>query len=211
MAAPGGPPIGRRFRSKASTRPPATWNRHRRPQLGVTSWDRRHGAGRPFPVRLIFLVRRHLIHPLQRIDHALSNFSADQPAPRFDTSRMLEIQAVEEGIREHHAPVAAERREPPGTQRWPTRDGLTGLMNCRHFHADGRTGIAAGAALSPAGHRGHGRPDYFKGSTTPTAMLPVTPCCAPCRAGGKPCASPIWFAAGWRRGVRLPVSPRSAG
>ena len=115
-----------------------------------------------FLFAFIFLVRRHLIHPLQRIDHALSNLSADQPAPRFDTSRMLEIQAVEGGHSRTPCPVAAERREPPGTrsagqQGWPDR-----LMNRRHFMQTAEMELAAGAALSPAGHRRHGRPRLFQ-------------------------------------------------
>lgn len=86
-----------------------------------------------FLFAFIFLVRRHLIHPLQRIDHALSNLSADQPAPRFDTSRMLEIQAVEEAIREHHALLQQNEESRQELETLANKDGLTGLMNRRHF------------------------------------------------------------------------------
>ncbi len=86
-----------------------------------------------FLFAFIFLVRRHLIHPLQRIDHALSNLSADQPAPRFDTSRMLEIQAVEEAIREHHALLQQNEDSRQVLEALANKDGLTGLMNRRHF------------------------------------------------------------------------------
>ncbi len=86
-----------------------------------------------FLFAFIFLVRRHLIHPLQRIDHALSNLSADQPAPRFDTSRMLEIQAVEEAIREHHALLQQNEESRQVLEALANKDGLTGLMNRRHF------------------------------------------------------------------------------
>ncbi len=86
-----------------------------------------------FLFAFIFLVRRHLIHPLQRIDHALSNLSADQPAPHFPTSRMLEIQAVEEGIREHHVLLQQNEESRRGLEALANKDGLTGLMNRRHF------------------------------------------------------------------------------
>lgn len=86
-----------------------------------------------FLFAFIFLVRRHLIHPLQRIDHALSNLSADQPAPCFDTSRMLEIQAVEEAIREHHALLQQNEDSRQVLEALANKDGLTGLMNRRHF------------------------------------------------------------------------------
>lgn len=86
-----------------------------------------------FLFAFIFLVRRHLIDPLQRIDHALSNLSADQPAPSFPTSRMLEIQAVEEAIREHHVLLQQNEESRRGLEALANKDGLTGLMNRRHF------------------------------------------------------------------------------
>ena len=86
-----------------------------------------------FLLAFIVLVRRHLIHPLQRIDHALSNLSTEQPEPTFNTSRMLEIQAVEEGIREHHALLIQNEEIRRGLEALANKDGLTGLMNRRHF------------------------------------------------------------------------------
>jgi predicted signal transduction protein with EAL and GGDEF domain len=70
---------------------------------------------------------------LQRIDQALSSLSAEQPAPTFNRSRMLEIQAVEEGIREHHALLIQNEEIRRGLEALANKDGLTGLMNRRHF------------------------------------------------------------------------------
>ena len=86
-----------------------------------------------FLLSFIVLVRRHLIHPLQKIDHALSNLSAEQPEPVFNTSRMLEIQAVEEAIREHHALLIQNEESRQVLEALANKDGLTGLMNRRHF------------------------------------------------------------------------------
>ena len=86
-----------------------------------------------FLVAFVVLVRRHLIHPLQRIDHALSGLSAEQPAPAFNTSHLLEIQAVEEAIREHHDLLVQNEEIRRGLESLANKDGLTGLTNRRHF------------------------------------------------------------------------------
>lgn len=86
-----------------------------------------------FLVVLVVLVRRHLIDPLQRIDHALSGLSAEQPAPLFNTSRLLEIQAVEEVIRDHHGLLVQNEEIRRGLESLANKDGLTGLTNRRHF------------------------------------------------------------------------------
>jgi diguanylate cyclase (GGDEF)-like protein len=86
-----------------------------------------------FLLAFVILVRRHLIHPLQRIDRALSGLSAERPAPLFNTSRMLEIQAVEEAIREHHALLIQNEESRRGLEALANKDGLTGLMNRRYF------------------------------------------------------------------------------
>lgn len=86
-----------------------------------------------FLVAFVVLARRHLIHPLQRIDHALSGLSAEQPAPAFNTSRLLEIQAVEEAIREHHDLLVQNEEIRRGLESLANKDGLTGLTNRRHF------------------------------------------------------------------------------
>lgn len=86
-----------------------------------------------FLVVFVVLVRRHLIQPLQRIDRALSGLSPEQPAPVFSVSRMLEIQAVEEAIREHHALLIQNEEIRRGLEALANKDGLTGLMNRRFF------------------------------------------------------------------------------
>ncbi|MDE2441572.1 MAG: GGDEF domain-containing protein [Betaproteobacteria bacterium] len=86
-----------------------------------------------FLLAFMILVRHHLIHPLQRIDRALSGLSVEQPAPVFSTSRMLEIQAVEEAIREHHALLIQNEESRRGLEALANKDGLTGLMNRRYF------------------------------------------------------------------------------
>lgn len=86
-----------------------------------------------FLLAFMILVRRHLIHPLQRINQALSNLSVDRPAPEFHSSRMLEIQAVEEAIHEHHTLLIQNDEARQVLERLANKDGLTGLMNRRHF------------------------------------------------------------------------------
>ena len=86
-----------------------------------------------FLLAFIVLVRQHLIQPLQRIDHALSNLSAAGPLPDFATSRMLEIQAVEEAIREHHDLLIQNDEARQVLEMLANKDGLTGLMNRRYF------------------------------------------------------------------------------
>jgi diguanylate cyclase (GGDEF)-like protein len=46
---------------------------------------------------------------------------------------MLESQAVEEGIREHHALLIQNEEIRRGLEALANKDGLTGLMNRRHF------------------------------------------------------------------------------
>jgi diguanylate cyclase (GGDEF)-like protein len=86
-----------------------------------------------FLLAFMVLVRRHLIYPLQRIERALSALSADRPAPEFRASVMLEIQAVEESIREHHALLIQNDDARQVLEKLANKDGLTGLTNRRHF------------------------------------------------------------------------------
>ena len=115
-----------------------------------------------FLLLMIVLLRRHLIGPLQRIDHALSSLGVDQPAPEFPDVRLTEIHAVEEATKRLHASLvsnAAARRE---LELLANRDGLTGLINRRHFM------LMAESELQRA--QRYGRPivvalgdlDYFK-------------------------------------------------
>ena len=86
-----------------------------------------------FLVVFMVLVRRHLIHPLQRINQSLSTLSADRPAPEFGPSTMLEICAVEDSVREHHALLIQNEETRQVLEKLANKDGLTGLMNRRHF------------------------------------------------------------------------------
>jgi diguanylate cyclase (GGDEF)-like protein len=86
-----------------------------------------------FLIVFLFLVRVHLIHPLQRIDRALSSLSVDRPAPEFRPSAMIEIQVVEEAIGELHASLLENEAARHALEKLANKDGLTGLMNRRHF------------------------------------------------------------------------------
>jgi diguanylate cyclase (GGDEF)-like protein len=86
-----------------------------------------------FLLAFVVLVRRHLIKPLQAIDRALSNLSVVQPAPEFPPTRDAEIQAVEEAIREQHALLIQNDQVRHVLEQLANKDGLTGLMNRRHF------------------------------------------------------------------------------
>ncbi len=88
-----------------------------------------------FLLLLLLLLKRHLIRPLQQIDRSLSSLSVDSPAPEFPDGQLAEIHAVEEATRRLHASLVsndAARRE---LEQLANRDGLTGLMNRRHFLA----------------------------------------------------------------------------
>ncbi|MBS1145541.1 MAG: hypothetical protein H6R14_2947 [Proteobacteria bacterium] len=86
-----------------------------------------------FLLVFMVLVRRHLVYPLQRINDALSTLSADRPAPVFPQSTMLEIQAVEDSLREHHALLIQNEETRQALEKLANKDGLTGLTNRRHF------------------------------------------------------------------------------
>ncbi len=86
-----------------------------------------------FLLLTIALLRRHLIAPLQRIDHALSSLGVDQPAPEFPDVRLTEIHAVEEATKRLHASLASNEAARRELELLANRDGLTGLINRRHF------------------------------------------------------------------------------
>ena len=86
-----------------------------------------------FLVLFLILLRAHLIHPLQRIDRALSNLGVDRPAPEFKASAMVEIHAVEEAIGELHASLQQNEEARQALEKLANKDGLTGLTNRRHF------------------------------------------------------------------------------
>lgn len=86
-----------------------------------------------FLLAFLALLRTHLIHPLQRIDRALSNLSVDRPAPDFQPSAMVEIQGVEAAIGELHASLLQNEEARLVLEKLANKDGLTGLPNRRHF------------------------------------------------------------------------------
>jgi diguanylate cyclase (GGDEF)-like protein len=86
-----------------------------------------------FLVLFLVLLRVYMIHPLQRIDKALSNLGVDQPAPAFKPAAMAEIQAVEEAIGKLHASLAENEKTRLALEMLANRDGLTGLANRRFF------------------------------------------------------------------------------
>ena len=86
-----------------------------------------------FLLLMIVLLRRHLIGPLQRIDHALSSLGVVQPAPEFPDVRLTEIHAVEEATKRLHASLVSNEAARRELELLANRDGLTGLINRRHF------------------------------------------------------------------------------
>lgn len=86
-----------------------------------------------FLLLFLVLLRAHLIHPLQRIDQALTDLSVDLPAPQFKPSAMVEIQAVEAAIGELHASLLQNEEARQALEKLANKDGLTGLTNRRHF------------------------------------------------------------------------------
>ncbi|WP_153146870.1 diguanylate cyclase [Dechloromonas sp. H13] len=115
-----------------------------------------------FLLLMMLLLRQHLIRPLQRIDQALSSLGVDRPAPEFPDVRLTEIHAVEEATKRLHAEMVSNEEARRELELLASRDGLTGLMNRRHFM------LLAQAELQRA-HR-YGRPiavalgdlDFFK-------------------------------------------------
>lgn len=86
-----------------------------------------------FLLLFLVLLRAHLIHPLQRIDQALTHLSVDRPAPEFNSVAMAEIQVVEEAIGELHASLLQNEEARQALENLANKDGLTGLTNRRHF------------------------------------------------------------------------------
>ena len=86
-----------------------------------------------FLVLFLILLRAYLIHPLQRIDRALTELGVDRPAPVFHASSMVEIQRVEAAIGELHASLVQNEKARQSLEYLANKDGLTGLANRRHF------------------------------------------------------------------------------
>jgi diguanylate cyclase (GGDEF)-like protein len=78
-------------------------------------------------------LRRHLIQPLERIDAALSSLDVSQPPPDFPPTQLPEIHAVEAAVRRLHASLVSNEAARRELEELANRDGLTGLLNRRHF------------------------------------------------------------------------------
>lgn len=120
------------------------------------------GVAGAFLIAFMVLVRRHLIGPLQRIDKALSNLSIDQPRPVFRQSLMLEIQSVEEAICEHHDLLLQNEEVRRALETLANKDGLTGLMNRRHFMQVAEVELQRAQRYRRAVTVGMADLDYFK-------------------------------------------------
>jgi diguanylate cyclase (GGDEF)-like protein len=86
-----------------------------------------------FLLLFLLILRVHLIRPLQRIDRALSSLGVGGSVPEFEPAAMLEIQAVEQAIGRLHASLAENETTRQALETLANRDGLTGLLNRRHF------------------------------------------------------------------------------
>ena len=83
----------------------------------------------------LFLVHRHLIRPLQRMDEALSALhSGRAPAP-LGRASMYEIRAVEGAIGQLRKVMQENEKARRQLELLATTDGLTGMFNRRHFMA----------------------------------------------------------------------------
>ena len=115
-----------------------------------------------FLVLSMWLLRRHLVRPLQHIDQALSSLNVDHPAPRFAETRLNEIHAIEQATVRLHRLLLENEASRRDLEQQATLDSLTGLMNRRHFMAK------AEAELRRAERYGHpvaialGDLDHFK-------------------------------------------------
>lgn len=82
----------------------------------------------------MFVARRYLIRPLQRIDRALTAMDSARDSPRFPAPVMTEIGAVEGAIVRLHATLEENERVRHELVRLATTDPLTALSNRRHFN-----------------------------------------------------------------------------
>lgn len=115
-----------------------------------------------FLLLFLILLLRHLIHPLQRIDHELSTLSVDRPSPAFLPSAMREIQVIEEAIGELHASLVQNEKTRFALEELANNDGLTGLTNRRHFMLMANTEVQRGQRYERPLTVGMADLDFFK-------------------------------------------------
>lgn len=120
------------------------------------------GLGALFLLLILVVLRRHLILPLQRIDHVLCNLSVEQPVPVFKPAVMREIQAVEEAIRELHESLVRNEQARFALEELANNDGLTGLSNRRHFMVMGNAEVVRDQRYGRPVSVGMADIDFFK-------------------------------------------------
>ena len=86
-----------------------------------------------FVVIFLYFIHRHLIHPLQVMNEALSALRSGQPVAPFTVAAMSEIRAVEGAIGQLQKVMQENEQARQQLERLATIDGLTGLFNRRHF------------------------------------------------------------------------------
>lgn len=86
-----------------------------------------------FLLIFLLLLHRHLIRPLQRIDEELTTLAVDNSRPHFTPTRMVEIASIEAAIVALHEALQRNEEGRRTLESLANRDGLTGLMNRRHF------------------------------------------------------------------------------
>lgn len=86
-----------------------------------------------FLIGTIHQLNRHLIQPLERIDAALSSLDVHGPPPEFPPTQLPEIHAVENAVGRLHASMVSNEAARRELEELANRDGLTGLLNRRHF------------------------------------------------------------------------------
>lgn len=115
-----------------------------------------------FLLLFVIMLRRHLIYPLQRIDRTLSGLGVDQPPPTFPPSAMREIQAVEAAIGELYASLLQNEEARFALEELANKDGLTGLINRRHFLSLANAEVLRGQRYERRQTVGMADLDFFK-------------------------------------------------
>lgn len=83
----------------------------------------------------LFLIHRHLIRPLQKMDKALFELRSGNALTPFSKASMTEIRAVEGAIGQLRDVMHENQRARQELHVLATTDSLTGMFNRRHFMA----------------------------------------------------------------------------